>query len=62
MAQNTISWGWWRQVNTPSEEYHDQQVFHGEEILTQPLDYKGFRQLLSENKAKPQHLGVGGVK
>lgn len=26
------------------EEYHDQQVFHGEEILTQPLDYKGFRQ------------------
>src|ERR1039458_341331 len=44
------------------EEYHDQQVFHGEEILTQPSDYKGFRQLLSENKAKPQHLGVGGVK
>src|ERR1039457_6785695 len=31
MAQNTISWGWWRQVNTPISRLHKLEHGHDQE-------------------------------
>src|ERR1039457_766936 len=42
MAQNTISWGWWRQVNTPIVVLRGRRAWASSKWLRQGFSSKGF--------------------
>jgi hypothetical protein len=60
-AVGCLPWNWVGCL-CDGQEHSQYEHFHGAAIVSQLSDYKGFRELPSENKAKPQHLVATGVK